>query len=322
MAEAGEPISGFRKKSLGLSRMFPTGKLRPGDSHPNPTAHLAGNWERQSNVSTSSSLGRHRAARTHTSPLTAISSAVSSNAGSVGRQAAVIVAASGLVLTAGLPAHGFGESERVVQLSTPLESIAVTADAVSAPATADITFERAAVSATPAEVEAAPVVEVQADVVEPIAPAVEPAAETVVEPVVQEAAPAEAPAAEAVAAPVAAAPAPAAEEAAPEAAPSGNIAAGLVGSAYSQIGVGQDCTAMVEKALRSVGKSVGDIAPGDFFAFGSVVGSPAAGDLVITGGHVAIYVGNGQVISGGLNGMNTGLHSLSDLPGASFVRVS
>jgi cell wall-associated NlpC family hydrolase len=78
---------------------------------------------------------------------------------------------------------------------------------------------------------------------------------------------------------------------------------------------------MVEKALRSVGKSVGDLAPGQFFQYGDVVGTPAAGDLVITGGHVAIYVGNGQVISGGLNGMNTGLHSLSDLPGASFVRV-
>jgi cell wall-associated NlpC family hydrolase len=78
---------------------------------------------------------------------------------------------------------------------------------------------------------------------------------------------------------------------------------------------------MVEKALRSVGKSVGDLAPGQFFQFGDVVSSPAPGDLVITGGHVAIYVGNGQVISGGLNGMNTGLHFLSDLPGASFVRV-
>ncbi len=78
---------------------------------------------------------------------------------------------------------------------------------------------------------------------------------------------------------------------------------------------------MVEKALRSVGKSVGDLAPNQFFRFGDVVGSPAPGDLVITGGHVAIYVGNGQVVSGGLNGMNTGLHNLSDLPGAGFVRV-
>lgn len=79
---------------------------------------------------------------------------------------------------------------------------------------------------------------------------------------------------------------------------------------------------MVEKALRSIGKSVGDIGPSGFFAYGSVVSTPAPGDLVVSGGHVAIYVGNGQVISGGLNGMNTGLHSLSDLSGYSFVRVS
>ena len=79
---------------------------------------------------------------------------------------------------------------------------------------------------------------------------------------------------------------------------------------------------MVEKALRSVGKSVGDLAPAQFFAYGSVVGSPEPGDLVITSGHVAIYVGNGQVISGGFDGMNTVLHPLSYLGGASFVRVS
>ena len=290
-------------------------------------------------MSNNSALGRHRAARTHTSGLTAISSAVSSNAGSVGRQAAVIVAATGLILTAGLPAHGIGESERVV-LSTPLNAAAVTVDEISAPATAKITFERAAVKATPAPAKTAPVVKAKAEAVEPVevVEAVAPAApvvETVqavpavaVQPAVQESAPVQAPV-EAAPAPAAvpATPAPAAPKAAAPkapapAAPSSNIAAGLVGSAYSQIGVAQDCTAMVEKALRSVGKSVGDIAPSGFFAFGSVVGSPAPGDLVITGGHVAIYVGNGQVISGGLNGMNTGLHSLSDLPGASFVRVS
>nr|WP_228721142.1 C40 family peptidase [Arthrobacter sp. 260] len=271
--------------------------------------------------------------------MTAISGAVSSNAGSVGRQAAVIVAATGLVLAAGLPAHGIGESERVV-LSTPLNAAAVTVDEVSAPATAKITFERAAVKATPAPAKTAPVVEAKAEAVEPVevveaaapaAPVVEPVQAVpavAVQPAVEESAPVEAPVEAPAPAPAAApAPAPAAPKAeAPKAeapaAPSSNIAAGLVGSAYSQIGVAQDCTAMVEKALRSVGKSVGDIAPSGFFAFGSVVGSPAPGDLVITGGHVAIYVGNGQVISGGLNGMNTGLHSLSDLPGASFVRVS
>ncbi|GAA1367352.1 C40 family peptidase [Arthrobacter rhombi] len=51
-------------------------------------------------------LGRHRAAPVRSNPLGSISKAVSSNAGSVGRQAAVIAAASGLVLTLGVPAEG------------------------------------------------------------------------------------------------------------------------------------------------------------------------------------------------------------------------
>lgn len=50
-------------------------------------------------------LGRHRATPVRTNPLGSISKAVSSNAGSVGRQAAVIAAASGLVLTLGVPAQ-------------------------------------------------------------------------------------------------------------------------------------------------------------------------------------------------------------------------
>ncbi|WDF33847.1 NlpC/P60 family protein [Arthrobacter agilis] len=295
-------------------------------------------------MSTSSSLGRHRAPQTR-SPLTALSAAAASNAGSVGRQAAVIVAASGLVLTAGLPAHGVTTAEREVQSSTATIS-RVAAVEITVPATATVAFEREAVAVTPAAsvkiapVAKAPVAEatvaeaapVEAAVVEAapvaeIAPVVEVAAvEVAIAPAPVAIAPAPvapaAPAPVAPAAPVAAAPAPAAPApVAPAPVQSSGVAAGLVASAYGQIGVAQDCTAMVEKALRSVGKTVGDLAPGQFFQFGDVVGSPAAGDLVITPGHVAIYVGNGQVISGGLNGMNTGLHNLSDLPGASFVRV-
>lgn len=100
------------------------------------------------------------------------------------------------------------------------------------------------------------------------------------------------------------------------------IGAALVASAYGQIGTNQDCTAMVEKALRSVGKNVGDLAPLDFYRYGTVVTNPQPGDLMIRPGHVAIYVGNGMAISGGFNGGHTELHPASYLAGSTFVRVS
>jgi LysM repeat protein len=109
---------------------------------------------------------------------------------------------------------------------------------------------------------------------------------------------------------------------APAAATGSGAGAAILASAYGQVGIQQDCTAMVEKALRSVGKSVGDLAPGQFYQYGSVVGSPAAGDLVITAGHVGVYAGNGQVVSGGVDGFKTEVHSISWLSGASFVRVA
>ncbi|MFJ6003017.1 LysM peptidoglycan-binding domain-containing protein [Arthrobacter sp. NPDC092385] len=106
---------------------------------------------------------------------------------------------------------------------------------------------------------------------------------------------------------------------------SSGVAGTLVASAQAQLAAGsiQDCTVLVEKALRAAGISVGDLGPSQFFQFGATVATPAPGDLVITGGHVAIYVGGGQVISSGMNGSNlTMQHPLSDLAGASFVRVA
>ncbi|MCQ1956901.1 C40 family peptidase [Arthrobacter sp. zg-Y826] len=259
--------------------------------------------------------GRRRAATVQTNPITALSKAVSSNAGTVGRQAAVVVAASGLVLAAGLPAQASSVStDRQALAATPLN---IVAGSVTAPANAPFELPLVAPSSTSGA-------EYRAQVA-----AEEAAAQAAEELAASQAAATQAAAtknaAAARTAPAASGPAVVAASsasAAVEAPASGNVAAGLVASAYGQIGVAQDCTAMVENALRSVGKSVGDLAPGQFFQFGSVVSTPAPGDLVITGGHVAIYVGNGQVVSGGLNGMNTGLHALSDLPGASFVRVS
>ncbi|MBD7996582.1 C40 family peptidase [Arthrobacter sp. Sa2CUA1] len=260
--------------------------------------------------------GRRRAATAPTSTLTALSKAVTANAGTVGRQAAVVVAASGLVLAAGMPAQAAPVStDRQALEATPLNVVTSNGTVtVSEQAPFDLPVAPLAGSLSGAEARAQ-IAAAELAAAEEAAAAV--AAQQEAYAAQQAAAaPAPAPAASGV---TTASSAPAA--AAPAVSASG-VAAGLVASAYAQIGVAQDCTAMVEKALRSVGKSVGDLAPAQFFAYGTVVGSPQAGDLVITGGHVAIYVGNGQVISGGLNGMNTGLHSLSDLPGASFVRVS
>ncbi|MHA7284412.1 C40 family peptidase [Arthrobacter sp. TMS2-4] len=112
------------------------------------------------------------------------------------------------------------------------------------------------------------------------------------------------------------------------AAPAGDVSASgvgaaLVASAYGQLGSIQDCTILVERALRSIGLNVGDLGPTQFYQYGTVVSTPAPGDLVIRPGHIGIYVGNGEVISSGMNGANLTIkHPLSDLAGSSFVRVN
>lgn len=106
----------------------------------------------------------------------------------------------------------------------------------------------------------------------------------------------------------------------PVAASGGNL--GLVGAARSQIGQTQDCTAMVERALGSLGIVTGDLAPAQFFRFGSVVSTPAPGDIIISAGHVGIYSGNGMMVSGGFNGNQTVEHPISYVGGYSAVRVA
>ena len=242
-------------------------------------------------------------ARPGTTATTGRGAAFAAATGTVGRQAAVVLAASGLVLTSGMAANAAGNvpAERE---SAPV-SHADVAGKVSAPVTADsavqISFDRPAVATTPAPVVEAP------------APAAAPAV-------------AKAPVAQAPAAPVAkvtvqaAAPAPA-----PAAAPAGGVNAAMLSAAYSQIGITQDCTAMVEKALGAAGIPVGDLGPQQFLNYGKVVSDPQPGDMIVQSGHVAIYAGNGQAISGGMNGSNqTIVHPLSWLTatgGVTFVRA-
>lgn len=93
--------------------------------------------------------GRRRADVPRTNSLEAISQAVSSNAGSVGRQAAVVAAASGLIVALGVP--GQASAPRDVSAS-PVDTInpervAVKSVSVSADKDASVDIERASFTA-------------------------------------------------------------------------------------------------------------------------------------------------------------------------------
>lgn len=245
-------------------------------------------------MSSRSTLARHRAAVTKTNSLAVIAKTVGSNAGGVGRQAAVIAAASGLVLTSGIAANAAETNvPRESTATSTLEVQSIAQASIAADSSVAIKYERPAVST-----EAAPVVEA------PVA--------------VQEAAPA---AGAATATLSVSAPAPATKVA------SGKGAA-IAAAAYAQLGVAQDCTALATNSLAAVGINFHGW-PADYLSLGRTVSAAEAqpGDLVYyqNGGmgmaHIAVYVGNGMAVHGGWNGGTTALYSVNVGSGPVFIRV-
>ncbi|MGV0108970.1 LysM peptidoglycan-binding domain-containing protein [Arthrobacter sp. CP30] len=307
-------------------------------------------------MSRSSIPARHRAAVTHSVALEGLAYSAKTGAVALGKPAIVAAATGGLVFAVGAPAAQAGTYSEAASTAVTTQAPAVQAPAVQTPvvqASAAGTYTVAS-GDTMGAIAARHGVNLDAllatnglsfaSVIYPgqqiklsgpaaasavVSPAAVPAALPANQVFYSAPAPAPAPAAapagisltSASIAPIAAAPAaPAAAQ--PTVAASG-VGAALVASAYAQIGSTQDCTILVERALRSIGKNVGDLGPMQFFQFGTVVATPAPGDLVIRPGHVAIYVGGGKVISSGMNGINATMeHPLSDLAGSSFVRVS
>ncbi|MCC3291036.1 MULTISPECIES: LysM peptidoglycan-binding domain-containing protein [unclassified Arthrobacter] len=101
----------------------------------------------------------------------------------------------------------------------------------------------------------------------------------------------------------------------------------MLASAQSQLGAAQDCTVLVEVALRAAGHSVGDLAPAQLAAYGTQVSTPEPGDMVYyaDGGmglaHIAIYIGNGEAIHSGWNGNQTVVQSVNVGSGPVFYRA-
>lgn len=239
-----------------------------------------------------------------------------------GRRAAAILAASGLAFTGTVAANAANVPAQPAKapVSAPEAPSQIQAP-LSAASSIKIDFDRTAVTSAPAPV-AAPVVAKPMAKPAAAAPALKKATPVVA------AAPKAAPAPAAPAPKItvkAAAPAPKAPAKAPVTAAAG-VNAAMLASAYSQIGITQDCTAMVEKALGAAGIRVGDLAPMQFLNHGTIVSTPQPGDMVVQSGHVAIYAGGGKVISGGMNGINaTMAHPLSWLTATgpvTFVRAA
>ena len=245
---------------------------------------------------------RHRAEVTKTNSLAVIAKAVGDNAGGMGRQAAVIAAASGLVLTSGIAANAAEANvQRESTSASTLEVQSAAPATISAASTIAISYEKPAVTTTPAPVVEAPkpVVKVQET----------PTANTAT-----------------TASTKVGATTTAASTKAPAVA--SGMGATIAAAAYAQIGVGQDCTALATNALAAAGINYHGW-PAGYLSLGRTVSAAEAqpGDLAYyqNGGsgmaHIAVYVGNGMAVHGGWNGGTTSLQSVNVGSGPVFIRV-
>lgn len=112
--------------------------------------------------------------------------------------------------------------------------------------------------------------------------------------------------------------------------PAGEGAEGLAAAALAQLGVGQDCTDLVQNSLAAIGMTTRrdeggfDHGVGSFYQYGTTVtsGDYAVGDILVYGGHVAIYIGNGQAVGGGWGSPGTtAIHGVNASGTPTVVRI-
>jgi cell wall-associated NlpC family hydrolase len=234
-------------------------------------------------------------------PLDSVSKAVSANAGTVGRQAAVIAAASGLILSVGLPANA---ADANIGVSASSETGSQAAQlAVTAAPTATVSFERPEVTT------------VAAPVAETIAP------QSSDEGQAAEAGQASDDESTGGALAVTAKSTDGAASAA---------ASGLAAIAYTGIGSpyvwggttpsGWDCSGFTQWVYAQAGISIPRVNAWNAM---KPTSTPAPGDLVMQNGgaHVGIYVGNGMMISALNPSQGTLLHAVSATGTSAFYTL-
>ncbi|GAA4797705.1 NlpC/P60 family protein [Rothia endophytica] len=236
------------------------------------------------------------------------------------------LAGEGKIALWGVPAY-IVAPEKPVE-STPVVEEAVVEEApVEEAPVVEVVVEEAPVEEAPVE-EAPAEVAVQAETVEVIeaTPVVEeapaPAVEAAPAPTV-EAAPA--PAVEvAPASTVEEAPAPALSAASNSAKRDAVVAAAL---GYAAVNAQTDCTMLATNSLRAAGINFHGW-PMDYMQLGTVTSNPQPGDLVLYASngfgqqHIAVYIGNGQAVHGGWNGMGTTIFSVNLPTGSAPIYVS
>lgn len=238
---------------------------------------------------------RHRAQTVRTNPLGTVSKAVSANAGTVGRQAAVIAAASGLILTMGLPATA-ADTTAGVSASTESGS-AQSALAVTAAPTATVSFERPVVKTTAAPKVQAVRTQSTASgngnaATGTAASATEKLAETV-----------------------------------SSAATSGVAAIAYTGIGHSYVWggtspvTGWDCSGFTQWVYAQAGISIPRT---NAWTVMKPTSTPQPGDLVMQNGgaHVGIYVGNGMMISALNPSQGTLLHAAAATGSSAFFTMN
>ncbi|MFP3578832.1 C40 family peptidase [Arthrobacter sp. fls2-241-R2A-200] len=252
-------------------------------------------------MSSRTTPARHRAQAVRKNPLNTLSTAVSSNAGTVGRQAVVLAAASGLILSVGLPAQAADTGVSASEASGTQQMVATAV--VTAEPTATVAFESPVVATQ----EAPKVVQAVAETPDASTQAATGAtnnagtSETVT-----------------------------AQSAVAKDGVSSAAASGLAAIAYTGIGHpyvwggttpnGWDCSGFTQWVYAQAGISIPRT---NAWTVMKPTNTPAPGDLVMQNGgaHVGIYVGNGMMISALNPSQGTLLHAAAATGTSSFFTL-